>query len=113
MLEKKKALAVDPWGTDESKVEHIFGPVDKWFADNVPEKYQKLYPWPIHTMQTRLGRLCRAIMMSEYMVPQIADCFEGATKEELEEMAKSFALSNCKQRTGLNEILKAHKPKST
>lgn len=113
MLEKKKALAVDPWGTDESKVAHIFDPVDKWFTDNVPEKYQKAYPWPIHTMQTRLGRLCRAIMMSEYMVPQIADCFEGATMDELDEMAKSFALSNCKQRTGLNQILKAHKPKTS
>ncbi|CCG82766.2 putative Glucanase [Taphrina deformans PYCC 5710] len=109
-LAKKKKLAVDAWGTDESKVKDIFDPVERWFQENVPEMYQKRYPWPIHTMEARIGRLCRAILMSEYMVPQIAECFAGVSMDELDEMAKSFALTKCKQRDGLNRILTAHKP---
>lgn len=111
VLEKKKALAVDAWGTDESKVKKVFDPVEDWFRENVPAKYQKRYPWPIHTMEARIGRLCRVILMSEYMVPQVAECFEGASMDDLEQMAKSFALTNCKTRKGLNDILTAHKPK--
>jgi hypothetical protein len=38
-LEKKFRTAVDAWGADESHVAPVWDPLEKFIADNVPEKY--------------------------------------------------------------------------
>ena len=48
----------------------------------------------------------RNILVSEELYPEFAAYFKDLSMDELEGMAKSFALENCKQREGLNKILR-------
>jgi hypothetical protein len=43
--------------------------------------------------------------MSEEMCPEYAGYFKDLSLERIDELAKSFAFENCKQRTRLNEYL--------
>lgn len=52
------------------------------------------------------GRVVREILISEGLTPEYASYFAGLTLEELDEVAASFKFENCKQRKGLNEIIR-------
>ncbi|KAI9635318.1 glycoside hydrolase superfamily [Dioszegia hungarica] len=105
-IEKKKRLAADSWGNDDRQVRHLFEPIEEWLLHEVPgvsERYPKLQRPP----KRPLARLVREILLSEELVHEYGSYFEGKTMDELDELARSFSLSNCIQRSTLNEFLMA------
>lgn len=110
IIKKKRDLAVDSWAYDDAHLqENLFGPLHKWFEDNVPAKYSKKYPWQWR-MNMHVFRGIRGITMAEYMVPEWADYFQGKSFEELDELAASWKFENCLGRERLNESLKLYAP---
>ncbi|KAL5514139.1 XYL5_2 [Sanghuangporus baumii] len=108
-LSKKHRLALDSWGADDTAIKHIFDPLVDLVVDNVNDrKYLELYPYPVWTIDKRVARMSRAIMMSEIFVLEWADYFRGKTEEELDELAQSFKFENCLKRDGLNKVLTEH-----
>ncbi|KAF3917373.1 Endoglucanase [Orbilia brochopaga] len=108
-LAKKHRLAIDSWGTDETHVQHIVGPLRQLITDNIEPEYRDLYPHPVITWPRRVSKLAMNIVITEYMVQEWADYFKGKSFEELDELAASFKFENCVQREKLNKALVAHK----
>ncbi|KAF8241652.1 glycoside hydrolase [Wilcoxina mikolae CBS 423.85] len=108
-LEKKFKTAIDAWGADESHVSHIWGPLEKFIAENVEPKYRGLYPHPVWKFENRISRISRNILLAEYMVKEWADHFEGMDEVQLDEIAQSFKFENCILRDELNKVLVDHK----
>ncbi|KAF8587348.1 glycoside hydrolase family 5 protein [Ramaria rubella] len=108
-LAKKQRMAIDTWGTDETHVKHIYGPLEQWIKDNVSEEHQKLYP-PHWTVKKRVAELSRHILVAEYLVEEWAELFRGKSEKELDELASSFLFENCVQREELNSSLKHFSP---
>jgi hypothetical protein len=50
----------------------------------------------------------RNILLSEELYPEYAEYFRDLSLEELDELAASFKFENCKQREGLNTVLREH-----
>ncbi|ESU13895.1 hypothetical protein FGSG_07617 [Fusarium graminearum PH-1] len=110
MIKKKRDLAVDSWAYDDAHLQDgLFGPLHKWFEDNVPAQYSKKYPWQWR-MHMHVFRGIRGITLAEYMIPEWADYFKDKTFEELDELAASWKYENCIQRGRLNEILELYAP---
>jgi len=107
-LAKKQRLAVDAWGTDDSAVRHIYAPLIKHLEDEIPKENQHMYPYPVWTLASRVGRLARSILVGEYLVKEWAEAFRGKSEAELDEIAQSFRFDNCLHRDGLNKILTAN-----
>jgi len=61
---------------------------------------------PLWGIERHAERVLREMLMGEYLGYEMADLFRGKTFEELDELAASFKLENCVQRSELNEILK-------
>jgi hypothetical protein len=104
-LAKKHRLAVDAWGADTSRVQHIYQPLIDHITKEIPEENQGLYPFPVWTLSGRVGRLSRSILVTEYLLKEWAEHFRGKNEAELDEIAKSFKFENCLRRDGLNKIL--------
>ena len=104
-LTKKQRLAVDAWGSDDSAVHQFYDPLVQHIKDEIPEKYQNLYPHPVWKLESRVTRLARNILVSEFLVLEWAEHFRGKSEAEIEEIAKSFAFENCLHREGLNKVL--------
>ncbi|KAF9484634.1 glycoside hydrolase family 5 protein [Pholiota conissans] len=104
-LKRKHDLAVDAWGKDDKYVKHIYQPIiDLIKSSVVDESHLKLYP-PLWSVEERVTRISRTIMMAEFMINEWADKFRGLDEAGLEELAKSFSFENCIQREGLNKAL--------
>ncbi|KAF9050862.1 glycoside hydrolase [Hymenopellis radicata] len=109
-LAKKHRLAVDAWGADDKHVKHVYDPIVEHIREAVPdESKRKLYP-PIWSLEDRVTRITRTILVAEYLVAEWADIFRGLDEEALEELAKSFHFDNCVKREGLNEVLRNNAP---
>ncbi|KAK9234150.1 glycoside hydrolase superfamily [Lipomyces kononenkoae] len=107
-IRKKRELAVDSWAYDDVHLqEGLFGPLHKWFEENIPEKYGKKYPWQWR-MHMHVFRGVRGITMAEYLVPEFADYFRGKSYEDLDALAKSWSFENTVGRDKLNNLLKLH-----
>ena len=104
-LAKKHRLAIDAWGADDSQVRHIYEPLIDLIKKEVRPEHQALYPAPVWKLSDRIGRLARNILVSEFLVKEWAEHFRGKSEQEIDEIAKSFAFSNCLHRDGLNKIL--------
>ena len=104
-LAKKHRLAVDAWGADSTAVDAVYAPLIAHVEEEVPEKYQRLYPFPVWKMADRVGRLARNVLVAEYLVREWADHFVGKSEAEIEALAASFRFENCVQREELNRIL--------
>ncbi|KAK9418243.1 putative Glycoside hydrolase family 5 domain-containing protein [Seiridium unicorne] len=110
IIKKKRDLAVDSWAYDDAHLqEGLFGPLHKWFEDNVPAQYNKKYPWQWR-MHMHVFRGIRGITMAEYMIPEWADYFKNKSFEELDEIAASWKFENCMQRERLNQLLRLYAP---
>ena len=108
-LKKKAALGTDFWGRDDQDgdMKHMYELLFDHLKEVVPEKFQKKrYPSPLWGIERHAERVLREMLMGEYLGFEMAELFRGKTLEELDELAGSFKLENCVQRTGLNEILK-------
>jgi len=104
-LEKKKRLAVDAWGADDTHVREIFAPLEKMFETEVPGIKDR-YPKTWASNNKHLSRLVRNILLSEEMYPEYAAFFRDLSFEKLDELAASFKYENCVERQELNTILK-------
>ncbi|KAI0076678.1 glycoside hydrolase [Panus rudis PR-1116 ss-1] len=108
-LEKKHRLAVDAWGADDKSVRHVFDPLVALIEENIPnDEYKRLYPYPVWTVEGRVTRLSRTMLIAEFMVMEWADHFKGLDEKQLDELAQSFKFENCLKREGLNEVLREH-----
>ena len=104
-LARKHRLAVDSWGADDTHVKQVYQPLIDHITEEIPEKYRKLYPWPLWKLSDRIARLSRNILVAEFLVQEWADHFKGRTKEEIKDLAWSFSFENCIQRDTLNKVL--------
>jgi integrase len=110
-LAKKHRLAIDAWGADDTSVRHVYQPLIDHILEEIPQKYQNLYPSPVWKFNERVTRISRNILVSEFMVKEWADHFVGLSEEEIEEVAASFKFENCVKRDGLNKVLTENAPK--
>jgi hypothetical protein len=111
-MANSQALAADAWGVDRSTVADIFDPMDKWLKEQAPTMTTERYPFMWKNNDRWLGRLVREILLSvsprypfrscirkltlqEELCREYASYFKGKTTEELDELAKSFSLSEC------------------
>lgn len=105
-LEKKHRLAVDAWGKDDKDVKHIYEPIVRLIKGAVSEESKlKLYP-PLWSVEERVTRLTRTMLVAEFLVREWAEMFRGMDETALEELAKSFRFDNCEEREGLNKALR-------
>lgn len=105
-VEKKKALGLDFWGiVNKDGVKHIYEPFLEGVKEMVDPKFHAVKYPKIWTIERHVERVIRECLISEYVGWELAELFRGKEKDELEELARSFALENCKMRDGLNEIL--------
>ena len=108
IIEKKRQLAVDSWAYDDAHLqEGLFGPLHKWFEDNVPSQYGKKYPWQWR-MNMHVFRGIRCITMAEYMIPEWTDYFRDKSFEELDALSASWKFEDCMIRDELNTKLKLY-----
>ncbi|KAF9005210.1 glycoside hydrolase [Cyathus striatus] len=107
-LARKHRLAVDAWGKDDSSVKHIYSPIVQLIRDSVPdETHLKLYP-PLWSVDERVTRISRTILVAEFMVMEWAEMFRGMNEGQLEDLARSFSFNSCYKREGLNRVLREH-----
>lgn len=62
-LKKKKALACDAWGCDQTPVQHLFEPIVKWIEENAPHVHER-YPKTWARGGRHVGRMVRDILLS-------------------------------------------------
>lgn len=111
-LQKKHDLAVDAWGKDDKYVKDIYQPIIDLIRDSVSDQSNlKLYP-PLWSVEERVTRISRTILMADFMVSQWAEQFRGMDEAQLEELAESFSFENCVEREGLNKVLRQYAPKA-
>ncbi|WWC90955.1 uncharacterized protein L201_005893 [Kwoniella dendrophila CBS 6074] len=116
LFQKSKKLAANKWGADDKYTKELFKPIEEWLSTNAPSINQR-YPakggvndsWSV---KGHLSRLIKNILLSEELVKEFAEYFRNKSKDDLNELAKSFHFKNCTQRTRLNEILKADSKRS-
>ncbi|KZS99999.1 glycoside hydrolase family 5 protein [Laetiporus sulphureus 93-53] len=114
VLHKKYRLAVDAWGANDRFVRHVYDPLVELIKREVPnEADQRLYPYPIWTLERRVEAISRNTLMGEFMVREWAEHFRGMGEKELERLAESFKFENCMKREGLNKALRTHASEST
>ncbi|KAG6841639.1 Endo-1,4-beta-xylanase 5 [Blastosporella zonata] len=104
-LAKKHRLAIDAWGADDVAVKQVYQPLIDHVLQEIPEKYQNIYPHPVWKLDSRITRLSRNILISEFMIKEWADHFKGKSLEEIDEIAASFKFDACLKRDGLNKIM--------
>ena len=108
-LEKKHKLAIDSWGADDAYVKHIYEPLVDLIKVNVKDpKHLEMYPYPVWTINERVNRMARALLLGEVFVQEWAAYFRGMDETQLDELAQSFKFENCMKRDGLNRILTEH-----
>lgn len=106
-LAKKSKFQTDAWGYNPSaEVDAVFLPMVKWIEAGSPTAKDK-YPttWNV---ERHLSRIVKQCLLSDTLQDEFAGYFKGMSKEELDKMARSFAFGECRQREGLNKILREH-----
>jgi len=112
-LGRKQRLAVDAWGKDDKYVKHIYQPIADLIRNAVSDESKlKLYP-PIWSLEERVTRISRTILVAEFMVKEWAETFRGFEEEQLDELARSFSFENCMKRAELNQSLREYSPLSS
>ncbi len=103
VLEKKKRLGADSWGSRDTDVRYILEPLENLFK----KEFKYYNPHPFGT-KSRIHRLVRFILLSEALVPEFASLFRGMDAAQLKILGESFAFKNCAVRQLLVEILAEH-----
>ncbi|USW53285.1 Putative glycoside hydrolase, family 5, glycoside hydrolase superfamily [Septoria linicola] len=106
-LEKKRQLQLDAWGRRPSKeVEDVIFPLVDFIDKHCPTSKDE-YPTPWAT-ERQITRLVNQLWMSGCLSDEFAELFKDLSLEELDDVAKSFRVEQCVQRSGLNEELERH-----
>jgi endoglucanase len=101
VLAKKAHFATDSWGSRDSEIRDVMGPIADILAREFPGED------PVQPMGWKwtAERLVRAILFSEALLPEFAECFRGVSDDDIEELMNSFAFRNCLKREGLAAIM--------
>lgn len=102
-LDKKRRLGADSWGGSEAGIRHVLEPIEELFATEFPDFDP--FPWGA---QPWIKTLVRHILLAEPLVDEYARCFEGLDTGGAAELARSFALDRCVERTELTDLLREH-----
>jgi hypothetical protein len=102
LLEKKKRLGVDTWGTEDKDIRNIMQPLEETFAREFPN-YD---PFPFGA-QWVIDRLVRHILLAEPLLDEFGALFKGLSEQDIERLLQSFQFEHCVQRTELASILAA------
>lgn len=102
VLEKKARLGVDAWGSVDTGVRQVLGPLEQLFAEDFPDFDP--YPWG---QQRWVHGIVRHVLLAEALVGDYARCFEGLNAGEAEKLADAFQLKHCVRRERLADLLRA------
>jgi len=102
VLEKKARLGVDAWGSTDTGVRHIMGPIEETFRREFPDF--EPFPWG---KDSWIAVLVRHTLLAEPLVDDFGRCFDGVAGDEVEALADSFRLGLCRRRERLLAILAA------
>lgn len=106
-IQKKKDLSADFWGSNDDKVKHVYEPFFAAVKEWVPKHlHNKKYPSPLWTIERQFERVIRETLLSEYLGLEMAEYFKDKSEKELDDLAASFKLENCKVRDSLNAVLR-------
>ena len=100
VLEKKRRLGVDSWGSVDTGIRQVMQPIE----DLVATEFPNFNPFPWGQRKWVHG-LVRHVLLAEAMVGDFAACFEGVAPEEAEALADAFRFDQCNRREPLIEIL--------
>lgn len=101
IIEKKKRLAVDTWGSDGSAVRDIMQPLEETFDREYPE----FEPFPFGR-KAWLATIVRAVVLAEPMLKDFEKLFTTVRDEEtVVALAESFRFGNCVKRERLAALL--------
>ncbi len=100
VLQKKRRLGVDAWGSTRDGVADIMDPVEETFRREFPSF--EPFPWGV---QSWLDVLVRHILLAEPLVDDYGRCFEGVSGDEAVELADSFRLARCVRRDRLADVI--------
>ncbi|KAF2032978.1 glycoside hydrolase [Setomelanomma holmii] len=87
----------DPDSMNDDKVKHIYHPFFSAIKAWVPEHLQN---------KKQFERVVRETLLSEYLGLEMAENFAGKSEEELDTLAASFKLENCRVRDSLNALVR-------
>nr|XP_019042739.1 endoglucanase C [Kwoniella bestiolae CBS 10118]OCF21669.1 endoglucanase C [Kwoniella bestiolae CBS 10118] len=88
-LDKKKRLATDEWGCDDTPIRRLFEPIEQWLVEAAPT-ITKRYP-PTWKPDIHVGRLMRNMLLSAKLCLEFADYFADLSIDELHDLARSFS----------------------
>jgi hypothetical protein len=103
IVDKKKRLGADAWGSTDAGVRHIIGPIEELFQKEFPT-YR---PFPFGPGR-QIAQLVRHVLLSEPLVDEFAERFRGVTEDDIDALMQSFLFKNCCQRTELAHILASY-----
>lgn len=99
-LTKKDSLGADAWGSTDGNIRQVMAPLEELFASEFPA-YD---PYP-KGQEGQINLLVRHILISQALIPEYCNLFNGLSEEELTALAKSFSFENHIKRTRLEDIL--------
>lgn len=103
VLGKKARLGTDSWGTVDSGIRDIMGPIEETFAREYPD----FDPFPFGA-ENWIMTLVRGILLAEPMLADFGRCFDGVGDvAAVRALAESFQLENCVVRSRLADVLSA------
>ena len=107
-LDKKKQYGLDAWGVYPSEErEKVIKPLVEWI-DKICPTANAVYPGPWGTERHVMRQVMQTYLSGAFS-DEFAEQFRHlANKEDLDRLAHSFHFDECKQREGLNKILRAH-----
>ncbi|HEX4087557.1 MAG TPA: glycoside hydrolase family 5 protein [Trebonia sp.] len=101
IIAKKARLGVDHWGSLDTEIRHVMGPIEETFAKEYPD-YDP-FPWG---QQSWITTLVRNILLAEPMVEEFGRCFaDVSSAATARDLAGSFRLENCVVRERLADVL--------
>jgi aryl-phospho-beta-D-glucosidase BglC (GH1 family) len=100
VVQKKARLGVDAWGSLDSEIRNVMGPIETLFDGEFPN-YQ---PFPFGARR-HINQLVRHMLLTEPLVEEFAGLFEGITERDIDEMMASFRFEHCVRRAELTDLL--------
>ncbi len=102
IVEKKRRLGVDSWGTTDEHVRDVLAPIERVFEREFPG-YE---PYPFGRAD-RITTLVRTILFAAPMLADFRDQFRGPWEDgQIVALAESFKLENCLKRSRLADVVK-------
>jgi endoglucanase len=99
LIQKKTRLGVDRWGSTDQEVPDVIEPIHDLVAKEFPD--WRPYPWGA---RYTTDDLVRHILFAQALLGEYAERFRGL-RDEVVELADSFALRSCVRRQRLCELV--------